>query len=118
MLASIQDQPAGPAGTLRCTECDAALAYDQRYCLDCGARRGPLPGHIAGTIAAILEQGRLVPAAHGPAAGTEASDPLRPARLGDWMPAPRAAAVAILSTLGFGVIVGSVVGSGAARLAS
>ena len=46
-----------PRSMLRCAECDAPLAHDQRYCVECGARRGPLPAQIAGLIGAIHEQG-------------------------------------------------------------
>src|SRR4051794_27827350 len=28
-------------GRERCPSCDAALASDQRYCVECGTRRGP-----------------------------------------------------------------------------
>ena len=99
-----------------CTECHAALAYDQRYCVNCGARRGALPFGVAGTIAGILEQGRPVPAPRGPAAGPDPA-PTPAARTG-WTPTPRATAVAVLSMLGFGVIVGSTVGAGAANVLS
>lgn len=43
MTQPASDQPlvALPAGTLtRCAECGADLALDQRYCVECGARRG------------------------------------------------------------------------------
>ena len=48
---------AEPRSTLRCAGCDAPLAHDQRYCVECGARRGPLPAEIAALIGAIHEQG-------------------------------------------------------------
>ena len=35
-------QPAD-SNVLHCSACEAALAHDQRYCVECGARRGPLP---------------------------------------------------------------------------
>jgi hypothetical protein len=38
------------------------LAASQRYCLECGARRGPLPRRVAGTLGTLLERGP-VPAA-------------------------------------------------------
>jgi hypothetical protein len=99
-----------------CTECRAALAHDQRYCVTCGARRGALPIGVAGTIAGILERGRPAPAPRGPAAGPDPG-PTPAARTG-WTPTPRATAVAVLSMLGFGVIVGSTVGAGAANVLS
>jgi hypothetical protein len=38
-------QPAG--GTRACSSCGAALADDQRYCLECGERRPPMSGLLA-----------------------------------------------------------------------
>ena len=51
MEAHTGDQPS----MLHCTECSASLVHDQRYCLECGVRRGPLPRQVAGLIGAILE---------------------------------------------------------------
>ena len=95
----------------RCNECGARLAHDQRYCLECGARGGPLPTDVS----------RLIDASHGqrPAGGLRAGVPLTdslvdtaepPERLGFEMPGPRAAAAAVIGMLGFGVIVGSLAG--------
>jgi hypothetical protein len=38
-----REQPSIPAGAPedRCGACGAPLAHDQRYCIDCGERRGP-----------------------------------------------------------------------------
>ncbi|HET6865514.1 MAG TPA: hypothetical protein VFH80_06305, partial [Solirubrobacteraceae bacterium] len=82
-----------------CAECDARLAHDQRYCVECGARRGPLPVHVSRLIGAIHEQG---PAVSLPPAALLAGSPDEapaPRRLGFEMPGPRAAAVAVLATL-------------------
>ena len=46
-----------PRSVFRCEQCGAGLAHDQRYCVECGTRRGPLPAEIAGLIGAIHEQG-------------------------------------------------------------
>jgi phosphatidylinositol-3-phosphatase len=99
----------------RCSNCLQALAHDQRYCLDCGARRGPLPAHIAAVIGGIFEQGRRVPAAGLPATevpGGAMPDPRAPWH--DWVIAPRSAAAAVMGMLGFGALVGSMVGGGVA----
>jgi hypothetical protein len=113
----------------RCTECNARLAHDQRYCVECGTRRGPLPEHVAGLIGAFREQG---PAATLPP-GTPLADSGRdavggvggvggspaPRGLQFALPGPRAAAAAVIGMLGFGVIVGSLVGgTSVATLAS
>jgi phosphatidylinositol-3-phosphatase len=112
MPGSRPDQPESP-GRLRCTACRARLAHDQRYCVECGARRGSLPRHIAGLIAAIAEQGRSATRA----AGAPVLVPPRPAATRSrWArgstPQPRAVAVAVMGMLAFGVIAGSLVGGG------
>ena len=103
--------------TSRCQHCQARLAHDQRYCVDCGARRGPLPAAIADQFAVVLEQG-VEPAGAITAERSEGgTDPAhRPPTL--TLPTPRAAAVAVLGMLGFGVVVGSFGGAGVPTLAS
>jgi hypothetical protein len=81
----------------RCSDCNGVLADDQRYCLRCGARRGPLPAsaqQFLGLGAASAELGA------GAAAAAREREPL-------WLPGPRAAAVAVMGLLAFGVVVGS-----------
>jgi phosphatidylinositol-3-phosphatase len=97
------------AGANSCSECGSRLSHDQRYCLDCGARRGPLPRHVSQVIAAIHERGRRVVTAVPLAAEPE------PTRFDAWLGAPRAAAVAVMAMLGFGVVVGSAVTGSAAN---
>ena len=102
-----------PRSAFRCEECGAGLAHDQRYCVECGTRRGPLPAEIAGLIGAIHEQGPEPDLPEGtPLAdslsGGQDSTPAAP--FGFVMPGPRAAAAAVMAMLGFGVIVGSLVG--------
>jgi hypothetical protein len=125
---SITEKPAdaGSASAVRCAECGSRLAHDQRYCVDCGARRGPLPMQVAALIGAIHEQGPAAPS--GPADAMPGGTPLadspsdvaeRPSRFGFEMPGPRAAAVAVMATLAFGVVVGSIAGgTSVATLAS
>ena len=110
----------------RCAECNARLTHDQRYCVECGTRRGPLPEHVAGLIGAFREQG---PAATLPP-GTPLADTVRdgvggvggsPIPRGQQfaLPGPRAAAAAVIGMLGFGVIIGSLAGgTSVATLAS
>jgi hypothetical protein len=76
---------AGPA----CRHCKAPLARDQRYCLNCGGRVGPLS----------------VPRVEPPVSYSPAKRPL-PIRL----PTPRAAGVLAVMTLAFGVFVGVALG--------
>jgi hypothetical protein len=84
--------------TSGCRGCGAALSSDQRYCLRCGARRGPLPPAIAARLTALLRrQGETADPGQGgeppPSRGT--------------MPTPRVAAIAVMGMLLFGVFLGS-----------
>lgn len=82
----------------RCAECAAALSAGQRYCLECGARQGPLPAVVASRIAALKHDDSR--------AGGEET----PAESGPWrfMPSPQVAAVAVLALLAAGVVLGAV----------
>ena len=99
-----------------CAECAAPLAHDQRYCVECGARRGGLSGLIAERIRAMLAAGGVAVAP----LGLVAPEPLSPAEVATAstpdsrsMPSPRASAVAIMAMLAFGVVVGSFASSAA-----
>jgi len=111
-----------PRSAFRCGHCGAGLAHDQRYCVECGTRRGPLPAEIAGLIGAIHEQGPEPDLPEGtPLADSLSEDRDSPtaAPFGFVMPGPRAAAAAVMGMLGFGVIIGSLVGgTSVATLAS
>ena len=90
----------GPAGTAGCSSCGTAFSGDQRYCLRCGARRGPLPPPVAAQLASLSRHDR----------GEEespAADPVEPASSPGFMPTPRVAAVAVMAMLVFGVFLGS-----------
>jgi hypothetical protein len=119
---SIAEEPTTTksAGALGCAECAARMAHDQRYCLECGARRGPLPTHVAQLIGAVHEQG---PAAtlppDAPLADSLAGVDAPSGRFGFEMPGPRATSIAVMATLAFGVVVGSLAGgTSVATLAS
>lgn len=78
-----------PAVDTRCPECRARIAGDQRYCLDCGHRVGPLR----------LDWRELLAARRAaPAAPAGATAPVA-------LPTPRVAATLLLIVLGFGVVV-------------
>jgi hypothetical protein len=108
------------AGSARaCAECGTPLAPDQRYCLSCGARRGRLPGAVAGTVAALSSKGKAAAAAATGtgaagkgAAGKGASGEGADGKGGDgggwsWMPSPPAIAIAVIGMLALGVGLGS-----------
>jgi phosphatidylinositol-3-phosphatase len=110
-MSSSEPNATEPNGTMHCAECDARLAHDQRYCVECGARRGPLRADVAQMIGAIHEQGPAATLpADAPLADSLAGMDERPPRAEFRMPGPRAAAVAVMCMLGFGVIVGSLAG--------
>jgi hypothetical protein len=95
-----------------CAECGAALSGDQRYCVECGTRRGSLPPAVAGLIAPLLERDRGMKAAAAPPAEVEPVAKPEPAPEPAaapfaFMPTPRAAAVAVMGMLAFGVLIGS-----------
>jgi hypothetical protein len=106
-------EPTGPSGDevpgrvgSDCSECGGPLAPDQRYCLNCGARRGGLPGAVAGTLGAISTKGKGIAAAAGARLpkpkGDDGGEGGRP-----WMPSPTAIAIAVIGMLALGVGLGS-----------
>lgn len=101
------DQVPDPAGRATCTKCGKPLAPDQRYCLNCGARRGRLPGAVSATLAALSAKGKGLAAA----AGAKASKPKGDGDAGgggpSWMPSPPAIAIAVIGMLALGVGLGS-----------
>lgn len=111
MTVPIDDEGVRSAGDGRCAECDARLSPSQRYCIECGARRGPLPEVVGERVATLKERGRR-------AAGTldAAAAPAEPAVAADedddgfwsFMPSPQVAAVAVMALLAAGVVIGSV----------
>jgi hypothetical protein len=110
MIIEPHAPPASPAAA-RCLECQAGLAHDQRYCVQCGARRGPLSAEIAQLIGAIHEQGPAPELTPGTPLADSLIDPSPvPRGLQFAMPGPRAAAAAVMGMLGFGVIIGSLAG--------
>jgi len=105
------DQVPDPAGRATCTECGNPLAPDQRYCLNCGARRGRLPGAVASTLGAIGAKGKGIAAAAA-AKGSKASGGAADGGDGEkggwsWMPSPPAIAIAVIGMLALGVGLGS-----------
>ena len=96
------DDPSAAARTpVGCAECGALLAGDQRYCVECGTRALPLPSGIYAALRAIEERHRTpveLPVVHEVTFGD---------RLAFELPSPRAAAVAVLGTLGFGAALGA-----------
>ncbi|HEX3734674.1 MAG TPA: alkaline phosphatase family protein [Solirubrobacterales bacterium] len=110
------DQGAGGTRGERCAGCGAALSASQRYCLECGARRGPLPGLAAKRIDALKGRGRhdeakaKASAAAASTAVAAAAAEAEEEKAGYWrfMPSPQIAAVAVMALLAAGVMIGSV----------
>jgi hypothetical protein len=99
------------AGRNGCASCGAKLNGDQRYCVECGARRGPLPPAIAMRVAAMLEWARVATAPLSEAAASASDGGAEESGGGTarFMPTPRAAAVAVMGMLAFGVMLGSAI---------
>jgi hypothetical protein len=86
----------GPPGE-PCAACGQPLAGDQRYCLNCGERRGPP---------------RLDPLAHARGrARPPARAPMVARAATPWpLPTPRVAGIATVLVLGFGIVAGAAAG--------
>ena len=96
------DMPALGAEGDRCTVCRAPLAIDQRYCLQCGQRRGDRRVDFAELLP--LEEGGK-PAEAAPATAVAPAAP--PPQSGPWTPL---ALVASVATLGLMLLVGVMIG--------
>lgn len=92
-----------------CSECGAARAPDQRYCLKCGARLGSLPAAIAAQIGRVKKfaTGRIPVVKASAPEGAKNKKQGWPFERSDFMPSPRAAAVAVIGMLALGVALGS-----------
>ncbi|MGN6587192.1 MAG: alkaline phosphatase family protein [Solirubrobacterales bacterium] len=115
MADATEDERRGPGRGKSCPECGAPRAFDQRYCLSCGARLGSLPAAIAAQIGRIRKfaTGRI-PVVKAPVSdvqrekGSQNEDAKRwPFARSDFMPSPRAAAAAVIGMLALGVALGS-----------
>jgi hypothetical protein len=94
---------------LSCRECGARLAHDQRYCVECGARRGALPAAIAERIGAVPSGrlGRANEAGHegGVSEAVAATDSHEARSLNDL--SASVSGIAVMALLAFGVLIGS-----------
>jgi phosphatidylinositol-3-phosphatase len=86
---------------LCCGECGARLAYDQRYCVECGARHGPLPRALAELIGLAPQDGL----GRASEAGPHEAHPDSPDE--QQLPSPSVSGVAVMALLAFGVLLGS-----------
>lgn len=116
MFGSSDDEGLNGSRAASCAGCGAAFAAEQRYCMECGARRDALPAAIVNRIDAMQERKRreLATARDTPAdagAGDDEAAEADPAEetspVSRYMPTPRAAAVAVLGLLAFGVVIGT-----------
>ena len=96
------DDHSGPrsANGRECANCGTHLATDQRYCVSCGTRRGPLPASVDST----LRDMRVPPA---PVIETPPPAPEPRPPFGHQLPTPRVASLAVMAMLSFGVVAGS-----------
>lgn len=100
------------ASAAGCASCGSHLAPGQRYCLSCGERRGELPAAVAEWLSIVppaaesVEPEATVEPVVAAAAPPEPDDE----PLSRYMPEPRAAAIAVMALLAFGVVVGAATG--------
>jgi hypothetical protein len=119
------DESLGAIRAASCASCGATLASSQRYCLECGERRGPLPAAISKWLsivepggdgekpagereAAGAGLGAVVAADPGSEGSTDTPDDTSLAER--YMPEPRSAAIATMALLAFGVVIGAATG--------
>jgi hypothetical protein len=101
-----------------CRECDTPLALDQKYCTNCGTRRGKLPAQVAAVVAALDMPSPPTLSGVPPMllAPPVLASPGLLGPLDDWVdnfevPSPRTVGLAVIALLAFGVMLGGVVGN-------
>ncbi len=99
-----------------CARCGAALALDQRYCLGCGARRGPRTAALEWILAGLAAGGQSndVLSSREPVSCAPSAAP--PRSRGP-LPGRFTAAALTLSMLGFGTVAGAAASDPAGTLA-
>ncbi|HEY2333511.1 MAG TPA: alkaline phosphatase family protein [Solirubrobacterales bacterium] len=111
MAISNDDEGLGRAHASGCVGCGGALAPAQRYCLECGERRGPLPAAVASWLSIVDAPAAADAAPAGDANAGEPDDaPEEDSAARRYMPEPRTAAVAVMALLAFGVLLGGLTG--------
>jgi hypothetical protein len=111
-VAAGEDEKQGATPPCSCSECGAAFSAEERYCLECGARRGELPAAIAARIATLVNRDRGPATGPAPGDGGAAKEAAAAAAKKNdddesWLSSPRAAAAAVIAMLGLGVLLGS-----------
>jgi len=104
------DDGLGAAGAASCASCGSSLAADQRYCLGCGERRGALPPGVAEWLSIVPADDVAEPPPVGVDVAAPTAEPDEEGSLTRYMPEPRAAAIAVMALLAFGVVVGAATG--------
>jgi len=115
VTTSYDDEGRDAASPMSCAGCGSVLASNQRYCLECGTRRVPLPPLVAAQIGALEQQGFAEAAEEARPLGSDGAAALaaeaevaeEPSLEDRFMPGPRIAAVAVMGLLAFGVFLGS-----------
>lgn len=92
----------------QCADCGSPLAPDQRYCLACGARSGSRSPQLQDLIVRARDGAGPEPAEETPAAPVPKAPSRRRLTLPVLpIPSPGICALAVLTFLGFGVLLGS-----------
>ena len=107
-MATPRDDDARRAASGKeCGSCGTRLGDDQRYCLECGQRRGPLPVAVAARLPVLTKHEREEEK-ESTAAEREHTEARQGPLLG-YVLNPRAAAVAVMGMLAFGALLGAAI---------
>jgi hypothetical protein len=95
---------------MTCSSCGAALADDQRYCLNCGQRQGEARVDFRQHLDSKQAGAKAGPASPGPAAAPSAPPPEPPdKRQRDYAPLAAAGGIAVLGIM---LLIGVLIGRG------
>ncbi len=97
---------ANTGATAQCADCGAPLASDQRYCLECGARRTPMSSVLVSDPPLRHEAPPAVPAGPAPAQPPSSAPPTTGAAQGNNTLTVIAGVGVLLLAMGVGVLIG------------
>jgi hypothetical protein len=97
-----------------CESCGTPLTRNQRYCLGCGARQGPVSPAFARWLSIVrpeADEAEAAPADEETAAVVSSPEEDDEETFAErFMPEPRSAAIAVMALLAFGVVIGAATG--------
>jgi hypothetical protein len=105
-MATTETLETTPTSFENCLSCGAAMAEDQRYCLNCGVRRGETRLPFAQVMASSGGAAGAPPAGTAPAAAPPPRDPNQAPAIAITWPVAAGGAALLLLALGVGVLIG------------